>query len=90
MNPPPRLHCTLFPQVTPGQDVTSAVLGASDSLEGLSLRAQAPSPSVPREEPETIKAWRAEQEKRLEEKDQKEQEMMEDLREKAKKELQDW
>ncbi len=43
-----------------------------------------------REEPETIKKWRAEQEKRLEEKDAKESDMMEELREKAKKELHDW
>ncbi len=31
-----------------GEDVTSAVLGAADSLEGMNLRANAPSPSVPR------------------------------------------
>ncbi len=31
-----------------GQDVTSAVLGAADSLEGMNLRGTASSPSVPR------------------------------------------
>lgn len=46
--------------------------------------------SVPRIEPETIRAWRAENEKRLAEKDAKEEEMLNQLREQAKKELSDW
>ncbi len=67
------------------QDVMSAVLGQQAN------RQNAVSPiSIPREEPETIKQWRAEQEKRLAEKDAKEGEMMEELRERAKKELHDW
>lgn len=73
-----------------GGDPDPVVLGASDSLEGLNLGRGAPSPSVPREEPETIKKWRAEQEQRLAEKDAREEEMMKELKEKAKQELQDW
>jgi len=46
--------------------------------------------SVPRIEPETIRAWRAENEQRLVEKDAKEEEMLVQLREQAKKELADW
>lgn len=44
----------------------------------------------PREEPETIKKWREEQVKRLEEKDREEEKKKEELREIAKKELEDW
>jgi len=46
--------------------------------------------TMPRIEPETIRAWRADNEKRLAEKDAKEEEMLEQLREQAKKELSDW
>jgi len=46
--------------------------------------------SVPRMEPETIRVWRADNENRLAEKDAKEQEMLTQLREQAKKELTDW
>merc|ERR1711893_323550 len=45
---------------------------------------------MPRIEPETIRVWRAENEKRLAEKDAKEEEQLEQLREQAKKELSDW
>ena len=48
------------------------------------------SPVVPRIEPETIRVWREENEKRLAEKDAKEDEMLKELREQAKKELSDW
>ena len=47
-------------------------------------------PPRPKEEPETIKKWRAEQEKLLKEKDEAEQVKMNELREQAKKELDDW
>lgn len=43
-----------------------------------------------RVENETIKKWREEQAKRLEEKDDNEAKMMTELKEKAKKELEDW
>jgi len=46
--------------------------------------------SMPRIEPETIRAWRADNEKRLAEKDAKEEENLIQLREQAKKELADW
>lgn len=47
-------------------------------------------PSRPKEEPETIRKWREEQEMRLKEKDETEQIRMDELREQAKKELDDW
>ena len=47
-------------------------------------------PARPKEEPETIKKWREEQEMRLKEKDETEQVRMNELREQAKKELDDW
>jgi len=47
-------------------------------------------PPRPKEEPETIKKWREEQEMRLKEKDEAEQVKMNELREQAKKELDDW
>ncbi|XP_055312984.1 clathrin light chain isoform X3 [Sitodiplosis mosellana] len=45
---------------------------------------------VVREEPEKIKKWREEQQKRLEEKDKEEEKKKLELREQAKKELEDW
>ncbi|XP_021924461.1 clathrin light chain isoform X3 [Zootermopsis nevadensis] len=50
----------------------------------------APTRSVTREEPEKIKKWREEQKKRLEEKDANEEKRKEELREGAKKELDEW
>ena len=47
-------------------------------------------PARPKEEPETIRKWRAEQELRLKKKDEAEQIRMNELREQAKKELDDW
>merc|ERR1712201_30132 len=47
-------------------------------------------PPRPKEEPETIKKWGEEQEMRLKEKDEAEQVKMNELREQAKKELDDW
>lgn len=47
-------------------------------------------PPRPKEEPETIKQWRADQAKRLEEKDAKEAETMKQLRSEAEQELKDW
>ncbi|XP_060530392.1 clathrin light chain isoform X2 [Cylas formicarius] len=44
----------------------------------------------PREEPEKIKKWREDQVKRLEEKDREEDRKREELRQIAKKELEDW
>jgi len=43
-----------------------------------------------REEPESIKKWKAEQEVRLREKDQNEEKNKEELKKQAKKELEDW
>lgn len=65
-----------------GGDGGRGSTGASPSMTMMS--------SVPRIEPETIRAWRAENEKRLAEKDAKEEEMLIQLREQAKKELSDW
>jgi len=47
-------------------------------------------PEVPREEPEKIKRWREEQKKRLEKKDEEEEVKKIELREGAKKELDEW
>merc|ERR1719412_29039 len=63
--------------------------------EGAIERTTTPSPAFvmpprPKEEPETIKQWRQEQAKRLEEKDAKEAETMTKLREEAQQELKDW
>lgn len=43
-----------------------------------------------REEPEKIKKWREEQKTRLEEKDREEEKKKLELRDQAKKELEDW
>jgi len=55
------------------------------SLEEVNVHLERPS-----EEPETIRKWRESYVEILKEKDAKEQEMMENLRENAKKELEDW
>jgi len=47
-------------------------------------------PARPKEEPETIRKWREDQEERLKLKDETEQIKMNELREQAKKELDDW
>merc|ERR1711992_506900 len=47
-------------------------------------------PPRPKEEPDTIRQWREEQAKRLEEKDAKEAETMDKLRDEAQQELKDW
>lgn len=44
----------------------------------------------PPEEPETIRAWREQQRKLIEEKDKEEEKMKEELRKQAKKELEEW
>ncbi|XP_068210539.1 clathrin light chain isoform X9 [Palaemon carinicauda] len=52
--------------------------------------ARSPVPTIQREEPEKIKIWREEQRIRLEQKDIEEEENKNELREKAKKELEEW
>lgn len=44
----------------------------------------------PKEEPETIRKWREEYAKSLQEKDERETRQMEELKDQAKKELSDW
>lgn len=51
---------------------------------------QLANPAPVREEPEKIKKWREEQKARLEEKDREEEKKKLELREEAKKELEDW
>ncbi|XP_060530393.1 clathrin light chain isoform X3 [Cylas formicarius] len=63
--------------------VTSLVNGAPPSPPTSLTR-------EPREEPEKIKKWREDQVKRLEEKDREEDRKREELRQIAKKELEDW
>lgn len=45
---------------------------------------------IPREEPEKIKRWREEQKKRLEKKDEEEEKKKKEMREAARKELEEW
>ena len=58
-------------------------------------RTKTPSPAFvmpprPKEEPETIRLWREQQSKLLEEKDAKEAEMMTKMKNEAEQELKDW
>ncbi|XP_055312987.1 clathrin light chain isoform X6 [Sitodiplosis mosellana] len=69
-----------------GDDVIPA---ASESNASDDAPANSAAPVV-REEPEKIKKWREEQQKRLEEKDKEEEKKKLELREQAKKELEDW
>lgn len=69
--------------------------GQQDGFESGGLTSElfaspAPPRPVTREEPEKIKKWREEQKKRLEEKDANEEKRKEELREGAKKELDEW
>ncbi|XP_063886150.1 clathrin light chain-like isoform X14 [Scylla paramamosain] len=52
--------------------------------------AYSPVPTIPKEEPEKIRIWREQQEVRLKEKDAAEELNKEELKEKARKELEDW
>ena len=66
-----------------------------DDNEVAQERTTTPSPAFvmpprPKEEPETIRQWREEQAKRLEEKDAREAETMNKLRDEAQQELKDW
>merc|ERR1711973_908058 len=61
----------------------------SPSLSGMTMPSSMMS-GMPRIEPETIRQWREDNEKRLAEKDAKEEEQLEQLKEQAKKELSDW
>lgn len=62
----------------------------NEKLPSISFSIQIAAPPVVREEPEKIKKWREEQQKRLEEKDREEEKKKLELREQAKKELEDW
>ncbi|XP_021924465.1 clathrin light chain isoform X6 [Zootermopsis nevadensis] len=62
----------------------------SEGIGSELFASSAPTRSVTREEPEKIKKWREEQKKRLEEKDANEEKRKEELREGAKKELDEW
>lgn len=74
-----------------GQSVTSALFGqVNQDMSNLNVNNAASPITIPREEPETIRVWREKNEEHLKVKDEKEAEMMVELREKAKKELNDW
>ena len=79
----------------------NAAAAADADAGGLSsqvgdLRMSTPSPQtmiahpVPKEEPETIRKWREDHARLLEEKDANEEKQMSELRDQAKKELEDW
>jgi len=81
---------------TPAEVPVAAAIPAdmgllSGGMEEMRVSPRTVSPmAMPRIEPETIRVWRQENEKRLAEKDAKEEEMLNQLREQAKKELSDW
>ena len=84
----------------PAIDISNLSIEDQAELEAVNQEAKierttTPSPAFimpprPKEEPETIKQWRLEQEKRLQEKDAKEEETMAQLRDEAKKDLEEW
>ena len=84
----------------PAIDISNLSIEDQAELEAVNQevkveRTTTPSPAFvmpprPKEEPETIKQWRLDQEKRLEEKDAKEAETMAQLRDEAKRDLEEW
>ena len=84
----------------PAIDISNLSIEDQAELEAVNQEAKierttTPSPAFimpprPKEEPETIKQWRLDQEKRLQEKDAKEEETMAQLRDEAKKDLEEW
>ena len=84
----------------PAIDISNLSIEDQAELEAVNQevkveRTTTPSPAFvmpprPKEEPETIKQWRLDQEKRLQEKDAKEAETMAQLRDEAKKDLEEW
>lgn len=74
------------PPMNGGPDLESFEMLGGDEV----ARARSPIPTIQREEPEKIKIWREEQRIRLEQKDIAEEENKNELREKAKKELEEW
>ena len=84
----------------PAIDISNLSIEDQEELKAVNQevnveRTSTPSPAFvmpprPKEEPETIKQWRLDQEKRLQEKDAKEEETMAQLRDEAKKDLEEW
>ena len=84
----------------PAIDISNLSIEDQEELKAVNQevnveRTSTPSPAFvmpprPKEEPETIKQWRLDQEKRLQEKDAKEEETMAQLRDEAKKDLDEW
>ena len=84
----------------PAIDISNLSIEDQEELKAVNQevnveRTSTPSPAFvmpprPKEEPETIKQWRLDQEKRLQEKDAKEEEAMAQLRDEAKKDLEEW
>lgn len=72
--------------VNGGPDLESFEMLGGDEVP----QARSPIPYVPREDPEKIKIWREAQRIRLEQKDAAEEVSKIELKEKAKKELEDW
>lgn len=87
---PPQL---VFDEVPSTNDIDEATSGMENMGIGSGEGRSSPRfimPARPKEEPETIRKWREEQELILKEKDEAEQIRMNELREQAKKELDDW
>jgi len=76
------------PEATPEAAAVPDVGLMASQMDQMRVSPQMSAPI--RIEPETIRVWREENAKRLAEKDAKEEEMLDELREQAKKELTDW
>ena len=74
----------------PAAAVSDEVSAVNADMANMTVSETTFSPPRPSEEPETIRVWREQQKKRLEDKDENETKMMNELREQAKKELSDW
>nr|XP_027209375.1 clathrin light chain-like isoform X4 [Penaeus vannamei] len=80
----------LVPPATQSEQPAAPVEPAVQETPAEPEPARSPVPPVIREEPEKIKLWREQQRLRLEEKDAAENKNKEELKEKARKELEDW
>ncbi|KAF5308296.1 hypothetical protein FQR65_LT06289 [Abscondita terminalis] len=91
---PPHIDGTTTNLFKENSDSFEMINGIEQDIYDVSKERNGVSPSPPRyetkEEPEKIRKWREEQKTRLEEKDEEEEKKKDELREIARKELQDW
>ncbi|KAK7604475.1 hypothetical protein V9T40_005661 [Parthenolecanium corni] len=72
------------------QPSPTPLLNGNSSPPNEPVKTSSPKPHTEREEPEKIKKWREQQQKRLTEKDAEEEKKKEELRQIAKRELEEW